>query len=190
MNDSPYTNAAGPARGLLPVCGKDPEVIILGSFPGIKSLEKNEYYGNPQNHFWHIMENQFNIDRKLPYGIRIHRLTECRIALWDVLSGCCRTGSADTSIREPVFNDIAKFLASNRTLRLVVLNGNAAGRYYHQLAISASIPAVIMPSTSPANTRFTFDEKIRAWSEILTGISDKKDTMDYRSMRNFKKITW
>lgn len=174
MTDFPDTNAACPAKGFPPVRGEDPEVVILGSFPGIQSLEKNEYYGNPQNHFWHIMETQFNIDRKLPYHIRIFRLTECRVALWDVLSGCCRTGSADTLIREPVFNDIAGFLALNPTLRLVVLNGNAAGRYYHQLAISAPIPAVIMPSTSPANTRFTLDEKIRAWSKIRTGTSDKK----------------
>jgi TDG/mug DNA glycosylase family protein len=168
MNASPGTYAACPERGFPPVHGEFPEVIILGSFPGIQSLVKKEYYGNPQNHFWHIMENLYNIDRKLPYRLRTSLLAEHRIALWDVLSGCCRAGSADTRIREPDFNDLAGFLASNSTLRLVVLNGSAAGRYYHQLAISTPVPAVILPSTSPANTRFTLAEKVRGWGIIRT----------------------
>jgi len=168
MTDSPDTYADCTDKGFPPVYGEFPEVVILGSFPGIQSLLKKEYYGNPQNHFWHIMEVLYNIDRKLPYSVRTSRLAEHRIALWDVLSGCCRAGSADTRIREPVFNDLAGFLASNPTLRLVVLNGSAAGRYYHQLAISTPVPAVILPSTSPANTRFTLAEKVRAWGVIRT----------------------
>jgi TDG/mug DNA glycosylase family protein len=168
MTDSPDKYADCPDKGFPPVYGEFPEVVILGSFPGIQSLLKKEYYGNQQNHFWHIMEVLYNIDRKLPYSVRTSRLAEHRIALWDVLSGCCRAGSADIRIREPVFNDLAGFFLSHPTLRLVVLNGSAAGRYYHQLAISTPVPAVILPSTSPANTRFTLAEKVRAWEIIRT----------------------
>jgi len=168
MNDSPDIYAACPARGFPPVHGEVPEVVILGSFPSSQSLVKNEYYGNPQNHFWHIMEALYTIDRKLPYSVRTSRLKESRIALWDVLTSCCRAGSADIRIREPVFNDLAGFLASHPTLRLVVLNGSAAGRYYHQLALSTPVPAVILPSTSPANTRFTLEKKVKAWGKIRT----------------------
>jgi TDG/mug DNA glycosylase family protein len=166
MNDSPDTYADCSARGFAPVHGEFPEVVILGSFPSRQSLLKNEYYGNLQNHFWHIMESLYNIDRKLPYSVRTSLLAEHRIALWDVLSGCCRAGSADTRIREPVFNDLAGFLASNPTLRLIVLNGSTAGRYYHQFSISTRVPAVILPSTSTANTRVNLAEKVRAWEII------------------------
>jgi len=168
MNDSPDTYAACAAGGFPPVHGEFPEVVILGSFPSRQSLLKKEYYGNPQNHFWHIMEALYNIDRKLPYSVRTSRLAEHRIALWDVLSSCCRAGSADIRIREPVFNDLAGFLVSHPTLRLVVLNGSAAGRYYHQLTISTPVPAVILPSTSTANTRVNLAEKVRAWGIIRT----------------------
>jgi TDG/mug DNA glycosylase family protein len=161
-------NAASPERGFLPVHGESVEVLILGSFPSRQSLGKKEYYGNPQNHFWHIIEALFNIDRHLPYAVRISRLTEHRIALWDILSGCCREGSADVQIRKPVFNDLAAFLRAHPSIRLVALNGNTAGRYYHQMTISTLVPSVILPSTSPANARVSFPEKVSAWSIIRT----------------------
>jgi TDG/mug DNA glycosylase family protein len=166
MTSSPDLNVASPERGLLPVHGESVEVLILGSFPSRQSLEKNEYYGNPQNHFWHIIEALFNIDRHLPYAVRISRLTVHRIALWDILSGCCRDGSADAQIRKPVFNDLAAFFREHPAIRLVALNGSTAGRYYHQMTISTQVPAVILPSTSPANARVSLPEKVKAWSVI------------------------
>ena len=168
MIDSPNLNAASPERGFLPVHAESVEVLILGSFPSRQSLGKKEYYGNPQNHFWHIIEALFNIDRHLPYAVRISRLTEQRIALWDILSGCCRDGSADARIREPVFNDLAAFLRAHPEIRLVALNGSTAGRYYHQMTISTPVPAVILPSSSPANARVSLPEKVSAWSIIRT----------------------
>ena len=168
MDEPPDTYAACPVRGLPPVHGKLPEVVILGSFPSRQSLLKKEYYGNPRNHFWQIIEALFPIDRHLPYGARTSRLVDYRIALWDVICTCSREGSADARIRGPVFNDLAGFLVSFPSLHLVALNGSSAGRYYHQLNISASVPAVVLPSTSPANTRFTLIEKVRSWKIIRT----------------------
>lgn len=168
MTGTPDTFAQYRPQGLSPVLGKSVKVLILGSFPGRQSLIKNEYYGNVQNHFWQIIEILFAIDRHLPYEVRIIDLAERGIALWDVICTCKREGSADTRIRDPVFNDIAGFLESNPSLHLIVLNGSTAGRYFHHLNIQKSVHHLVLPSTSPANTRFTLNEKARAWEIILT----------------------
>jgi hypoxanthine-DNA glycosylase len=155
-----------PDRGLLPISGGPASVLILGSFPGRQSLLKQEYYGNEKNHFWQIIEALFQIDRHLPYSTRTVELAGKGVALWDVISGCNRKGSADTRIRDPVFNDIAGFLASNPSLQLIALNGSIAGRYYVRLNIQTSVPFVVLPSTSPANTKFTLVEKMNRWEII------------------------
>jgi TDG/mug DNA glycosylase family protein len=173
MEEPPDTSAAGPVVRLPPVYGESPEVIILGSFPSRQSLLKNEYYGNPRNHFWQIIEALFSLDRHLPYQVRTSLLTDHRIALWDVICTCSREGSADARIRSPVFNDLAGFLESFPSLHLVALNGSSAGRYYHQLNLCSSVPAVVLPSTSPANTRYSLDEKIRRWEIIRPQASNK-----------------
>jgi TDG/mug DNA glycosylase family protein len=152
--------------GLAPVTGRDPEIIILGSYPSSQSLAKGEYYSNPQNQFWKLVEILFGIDRTLPYTVRTSLLTEHRIALWDVLASCTRYGSADTAIRDPVQNDIRGFFATHPTIRWVALNGNTAGRYYARMEIN--IPSIILPSTSPAYARMTFAEKTQKWACIRT----------------------
>jgi len=154
--------------GLPPVQGNKTEVVILGSFPSRQSLQQHEYYGNPQNHFWKIVEALFQIDCHLPYNVRTSRLTDHKIALWDVVSTCCREGSADAQIRSPVFNDLQGFFGSCPSLRLVVLNGSTAGRYFTMMKIPVPVPVVVLPSTSPANTRFSLNEKIRRWELIRT----------------------
>jgi hypoxanthine-DNA glycosylase len=156
------------SAGLRPICGDSASVLILGSYPGRQSLLKKEYYGNMRNHFWQIIEILFHIDRNLPYNVRTSRLTEYGIALWDVIRTCNRAGSADNRIRDPVFNNISGFLESTAPVHLVVLNGSAAGQYYRMLKIPLPVPWIVLPSTSPANTRYTLEEKIRAWEIIRT----------------------
>ena len=152
--------------GLAPVTGRDPAILILGSYPSRQSLAKGEYYGNPQNQFWKIVEMLLGIDHTLPYTARCSRLVEHRVALWDVLATCSRDGSADTAIRDPVPNDIGGFLAAHPTICSIALNGNTAGRYYARM--NPDIPCTILPSTSPAYARMTRDEKARRWACILT----------------------
>jgi hypoxanthine-DNA glycosylase len=166
--DTIFSDTQPCGAGLPPVRGPSIEVIILGSFPSRLSLLHNEYYGNPQNHFWKIIEALFQIDRQLPYRIRISRLTDQRIALWDVISSCSREGSADARIRSPVFNNLGGFFRSCPSLRLIVLNGSSAGRYFSMMKIPFLIPVAVLPSTSPANTRFTLDEKMKIWEIIRT----------------------
>ena len=164
-------------NGLAPVTGSVPEVLILGSFPSIQSLIAGEYYGNPRNHFWQIAEAVLAIDRTLPYATRVAQLADRGIALWDVIHSCRREGSADMRIRDPVYNDLTGFLAAHPTIRLVVLNGTAAGRFWHAATgsspLPAGIPVLILPSTSPANARIPIAEKIRSWEVICTPVKKR-----------------
>lgn len=153
--------------GLAPSTGPEPRVLILGSFPSVLSLEKQEYYGNPKNRFWAIMEELFAVPAGLPYPDRIARLTQQGIALWDVVRACDRPGSADSRIKNPVHNDIAGFFQAHPTLRLVALNGQTAGRLYHRLAEVPGLASVTLPSTSPAFAAMGFEEKVRAWNVIV-----------------------
>jgi len=160
--------------GLDPVTVASPEVLILGSFPSRQSLARSEYYGNPRNHFWQIIEAVYGIDRHLPYADRVQELVLHRVALWDVIRSCHREGSADDRIRAPVLNDIHGFLAQHPTVRLIAFNGTAAERCYTRYCtgnpsthISLPVPTRLLPSTSPANTRHSFEAKCRSWAEVL-----------------------
>ena len=163
---TPDRSRAGKTFGLAPVTGENPVVLILGSYPSVQSLAKREYYGNPQNRFWAIMEQIFGIDRSLPYAARTAQLTGRGVAIWDVLASCAREGSADATIRDTVPNDIAGFLASHPSIRCIALNGTAAGRHFAREG--CSVPAVVLPSTSPANARLSLDEKTRIWKNCLS----------------------
>jgi TDG/mug DNA glycosylase family protein len=154
--------------GLPPVTGPEPLLLILGSFPSVLSLERSRYYGNEKNRFWAVMEEIFAIPAALPYPERTLRLTGQRVALWDVIRGCTREGSADSRIRHPVPNDIAGFVRAHPSVRLIALNGSTAGRLYHRFAEVPGIPSVILPSTSPANAAVTFAEKVLAWKVVKT----------------------
>jgi double-stranded uracil-DNA glycosylase len=152
--------------GLPPVTGPEPRILILGSFPSVLSLAHREYYGNPKNRFWEVMDTLFLIPAALPYPDRTLRLTHEQVALWDVVAACSRPGSADSRIRDPVSNDIAGFVRAHPSVRLIALNGSTAGRLYHRLAEVPGIASVTLPSTSPANAAVTYEEKVRRWSIV------------------------
>jgi TDG/mug DNA glycosylase family protein len=130
------------------------------------SLERGEYYGNPRNRFWEVMEELFAIPAILPYPERTFRLRQERVALWDVVASCLRPGSADNRIRNPIPNDIISFVRVHPSIRLIALNGSTAGRLYHRLAEVSGTASVTLPSTSPANAGVTFNDKVRAWRVV------------------------
>jgi TDG/mug DNA glycosylase family protein len=167
MTDNPpIPGSEAPAGGLLPVCGRDPRVLILGSFPSVLSLQGTMYYGNPRNRFWRIMEDLFSIKASLPYKERIGSVKAQRIALWDVVSSCSRKGSADSNIRNPVFNDIGGFLATRPSITLIALNGSSAARYFRQSFQETEVEFVILPSTSPAHARARYEDILEKWEII------------------------
>jgi len=118
------------------------------------------------------MEALFAIPMNFPYPDRIARLADRGVALWDVIGSCERPGSADSRIRDPVPNDIAGFVRSHKDIRLVALNGSTAARLYHKRAEVPGVPAVTLPSTSPANAAVPFAEKVRAWEVVAEQIRD------------------
>ena len=147
---------------------KDPRVLILGSFPSRMSLIKAEYYGNPRNQFWTVMENLFSLDRTIPYEERILALGRHHVILWDVIRSCNREGSGDSRIKNAVQNNIPEFIDRNPGLRLVALNGATARNYFERGKNPATINIVTLPSTSPAHARITVGEKTRLWRIICS----------------------
>ncbi|OOZ41154.1 DNA-deoxyinosine glycosylase [Solemya elarraichensis gill symbiont] len=157
-----------------PLIGDQPKVLILGSMPGIKSLQEQQYYAHPRNAFWHIMGELFGAGFNLPYNQRLEILKQHHIALWDVLGYCEREGSLDSSIESgsEVPNAIPELLQEHHGIRRVLLNGGKAASAFRK-HILPSLPAthdyriVQMPSTSPAHARMSQAEKLAVWREAL-----------------------
>jgi len=166
MNHNTTGSDPDTLQGLSSVCGDDARVLILGSFPSVLSIEGAMYYGNPHNQFWRIMGDLFSIDTSLPYPERIEQIKGYKIALWDVIRSCSRPGSADSRIRNPVFNDIAGFLATHPGITLVALNGSTAARYFRQACRIPGADTIVLPSTSPAHARASYEEKREKWMII------------------------
>ena len=158
--------------GLPPVIGDRPVVLILGSSPSVISLEKKEYYANPRNHFWQIMERIAGVPADRSYAERIACMKERRIALWDVLAACERHASCDQSIRNPQANDIAAVLDTNPSIACIALNGKVgATRWMRTLLPDVMerpyIRIFSLPSSSPANAGLSIEGKAAQWSRIM-----------------------
>jgi hypoxanthine-DNA glycosylase len=156
--------------GLPPLVDDRSRVLIVGSFPSEMSLAKQEYYGNPQNHFWPVMEELFGIDRSAPYGERTLRLLAQGVAVWDVIAECAREGSGDDRIQHAAANPIASLLADHRRIGYVAFNGATAHAAARTLAPEIfSLAGVLcerLPSTSPRHARLRLADKVEAWSRI------------------------
>ena len=153
-------------RSFDPVAGKDARILILGSFPGVMSLEKQQYYGHGRNQFWTILAAL--LDEPLPedYDGRLAMLLAHRIALWDVLNSCQRQGSLDTRIRNPQPNDLEGFLDQYQDIRHVFLNGATAEKLFERFFGHLTISRTRLPSTSPAHT-MSLAAKKDAWRAVL-----------------------
>jgi double-stranded uracil-DNA glycosylase len=156
--------------GLPPLIDDRSRVLILGSFPSEMSLAKHEYYGNPQNHFWPVMEALFEIDRSAPYDERTSRLLEQGVAVWDVIAECAREGSGDDRIEHEVANPLVDLLAEHRRIGHVAFNGGTA--YATARALTPDVFSLLeiycerLPSTSPRNARMRLADKAEAWQRI------------------------
>ncbi len=151
---------------IAPVFDEGSRVLILGSFPSVKSREEGFFYGHPQNRFWRVLAAVF--DARVPETAEEKRafLLAHHIALWDVIASCEITGSSDASIRNAVPNDLSRLLAGAPIARIYV-NGKTAERYYrrYQLPVTKR-EAVTLPSTSPANAAWSLERLVGAWRVI------------------------
>ena len=156
-----------------PLTGNNVRVLVLGSMPGLKSLEMQQYYAHPQNRFWPFMGALVSADPALPYPERCNRLVAVGIALWDVLASCERPGSLDSAIRDDTaeVNDFPRFLAAHPAIETVLFNGAKAESTFfrHVLPHLEGLPMqyLRLPSTSPANASQRDDDKLAAWREGL-----------------------
>ena len=154
-----------------PACyDKDSEILILGSFPSVKSREISFYYGHPQNRFWSVLSEVFeeNIGKSID-DKRVF-LHDRHIALYDVIDQCDIIGSSDATIKNPVITDIFAILKVTK-IRKILLNGKKAGDLftkYQKAVIESGIPFLVMPSTSPANAVMRLDDLVRIWKEALS----------------------
>ena len=158
-----------------PIADAHVRVLILGSLPGQVSLQRQQYYAQPQNAFWKIMGRLFGAGPELPYEERVQRLVRNRIALWDICAAAQRPGSLDASIvhSSVVPNDIASFIASHPGVGLICFNGGKAAELYRRLVLPG-LPATVcairyetLPSTSPAHAAMPFEEKLTRWAAVL-----------------------
>lgn len=154
-----------------PLVGSAPRVLILGSMPGIASLEAQRYYAHPRNAFWPIMAKLFDVEKDAPYEQRCQQLTEAGVAVWDVLKACHRPGSLDQHIDPNTIeaNDFAGFLNEHTSITAVFFNGGKAEQIFRRsvLATLSSVPALEkLPSTSPAHAALNFEQKLEAWRKL------------------------
>ncbi|MBA7565564.1 hypothetical protein ES708_07249 [subsurface metagenome] len=135
--------------------------------PGKRSLELKQYYGHGGNTFWKIMFDLFQKPYSTDYEIKTKLLVDNGIALWDVLKACERESSSDSDILLEEPNDFETFFQINSRLKTIFFNGKKAKEFFEKYVVAPNISCIALPSTSPANTWFTYDEKVEEWRSIL-----------------------
>lgn len=148
-----------------PIINKNAKILILGSFPGIKSLSARQYYAHPQNQFWKILSGILEIDLvSIPYKEKVKALLRNGIGLWDMVNSCSRTGSSDTNIRNSRLNDIEGMIERYPNIRVIFFNGRTSQKLFIRSGC-VYINNHYLPSTSPAHTQ-GYQNKKKRWSEI------------------------
>ena len=150
-----------------PVFSQDSKVLLLGTFPSPKSREFGFYYSHPRNRFWPITADLCSCNIPIIKDEKIQFLLAHKIALWDVLQSCSIQGADDSSIQEPVANPI-HLLLQKTSVKAIFTTGNKAAALYKTYCLcKTGIPAFVLPSTSPANCRMTYDNLKQAYAVIL-----------------------
>ena len=150
-----------------PFIDKGSKILILGSIPGIKSLEKQQYYAHPQNKLWKIIFELFSEEFTEDYSVRINILKKNHIAIWDVIDSCERKGSLDSEIKNEEANQIEELLESYPNIQAIFCNGGKSYKNLQKLlGKNFRIPIHLLPSTSPLHT-ISFERKFEEWKKVL-----------------------
>lgn len=159
-----------------PVYNKESKVLILGSFPSVKSREEGFFYGHPQNRFWRVISAVCGESMPVTIEEKKAFLLRNKIAVWDVIKSCDITGSSDSSIKNVVPNDLTLIL-DNSPVERIFVNGKKAEQLYNRYIKDViGREAVCLPSTSPANAAWSLDRLAEAWSKELKAV--EKITVD------------
>lgn len=162
------SSADAPKTSLPPQVSRTTRILILGSLPGEKSLEAQQYYAHPRNLFWKLAGRVILRDDLpgLPYEERLRVLVENRIGLWDVVGSARRKGSLDSAIRDHAANPVAALCESLPLLRAVAFNGLKAAQLGRRLVDRKRYAVVTLTSSSPANAATPYDYKLMQWLEL------------------------
>ena len=151
-----------------PVFDTDSRILILGSFPSVKSRESCFFYGHPQNRFWRVLAAVLGCPVPATIDEKRNMLLAHHVAVWDVIASCEITGSSDSSIRNVVPTDLGRLLADT-PISAIFCNGSTALRLYQKYQQnSTGILAAGLPSTSPANAAWTLNRLVSVWNVIRT----------------------
>ena len=142
------------------------KVLVLGSFPSVKSREVSFFYGHPRNRFWKVIPALFGEEEPLTIEKKKELILRRNLALWDSIHSCEITGSSDSSVRNVVPNDISKIIGNSKVSK-VFCNGALSHKMYMKYIFpDTKIEAVKLPSTSPANAAYSLDKLIEEWKII------------------------
>ncbi|SKB46281.1 G/U mismatch-specific uracil-DNA glycosylase [Acetoanaerobium noterae] len=150
-----------------PVFDENSEILILGSFPSVKSRQESFFYANPQNRFWKLMAQLLNESTPKDTKDKIVMLKKHKIALWDVIESCDIVGSSDSSISNVVPVDISQILSRANIIKVYANGGKAFELYNKYLYPKTQLEITKLPSTSPANAGYSFDKLLSEWKKIL-----------------------
>lgn len=157
--------------GLAPVVGEGARLLVLGSFPGVASLQAQQYYAHPRNQFWPILSAIWGLQGEQalehrPYAERLPVVREHGLAVWDVYAGCQREGSLDSAIANAELNDLIGLIRQVPTLKAIAHNGGESARHM-AITKALGLPVHKLPSTSPANASWAFERKLAVWREVF-----------------------
>ena len=149
-----------------PLYDADSRVLILGSFPSVKSRETAFFYGHPQNRFWRVLAHMLGCEVPVCISEKSAMLYAHHIALWDVIASCDISGSSDSSIQNAVPNDLSPILNTAK-IQAVFCNGTTSFRLYERYLLPVTgMQAVRLPSTSPANASFSLERLTEQWQAV------------------------
>jgi len=149
-----------------PIIFKDTQTLILGSFPSIQSFEKNFYYAHPRNQFWKILESVTSY----PANTRDQRLwllKECKLGLWDMIKGCSRENSLDSSLENEEVNELAAFLEEHPSITKLAFTGKKAEALFKTHFSHLNVETVYLPSPSAAYAKMSFEKKVAEYKKQL-----------------------
>ena len=150
-----------------PFYNSDSEILILGSFPSVKSREEGFFYGNPLNRFWKVLAYLYGVSVPIDIENKKSFLSENKIALYDVVFSCEISGSSDSSIKNVRAADISGILKGS-AIKKIILNGKTAERLYYKYVYPIiGIKGETAPSTSTANAAYSLSELTIKWQAIL-----------------------
>lgn len=156
-----------------PIYNENSEILILGSFPSVKSREAQFFYGNPQNRFWRVIAKICGEDTPQTIEQKTKMILNNNFALWDVIKSCEITGSSDSSIKNAVPVDLTEILSTAKIKQIFVNGKKAEALYKKHLEAKTGISAIVLPSTSPANAAWSEDRLFDFWNNEITSAKEK-----------------